>query len=112
MVVMDVAVIRHSKNYMDIQIQGRVGKRMEETSGYGKISKQLGELLPHEGEPVNLWLCPPYCRLLPVGVFNTILTMHETEDLPPSKSTWVDNLNQYDLIFVPSQWNKNNFVKF
>ena len=96
---------------MDIQIQGRVGKRMEETSGYGKISKQLGELLPHEGDPVNLWVCPPYDRKLPEG-FNAILTMHETEDLPPSKATWVANLNQYNLIFVPSQWNKNNFIRF
>lgn len=97
---------------MNITIQGRVGKRMEETSGYGKIARQLGELLPHDGDTVNLWVSPPYDRKLPDNTFNAILTMHETDELPESKSTWVTNLNQYDLVIVPSQWNKDNFLKF
>ena len=96
---------------MNIKIMGRSGTRLEVTSGYGKIARQLNDLLTHDGEEVNLWVCPPYDRKLPEG-FNAILTMHETKELPPSKESWVTNLNQYNLIIVPSHWNKENFVRF
>ena len=104
---------------MKINIQGLSGNRLQPTSGYGKFARQLKSLYAldpvyakEEDKPVvNLWVAPPYARKLPRG-HNAIYTMHELDTLPDSKKDWVDNLNQYDLIIVPSDWNKQNFIKF
>lgn len=98
---------------MKIKIEGLTGKRMGLTSGYGKFSRPLPKLLgnpENEDSEVRIWIGPPWKRQLPKG-FNISFTMHETDTLNDDKKDWVDNLNQHDLIFTPTSWNKNVFIK-
>lgn len=94
-----------------IKIEGLVGNRIEITSGYGKFGRELERLLPttKQGD-IRLWISPPYERELPKG-FNAIFTMHELNTLPETKKDWVSNLNKYDLILVPTSWNRSVFYK-
>lgn len=98
---------------MKIKIEGLTGTRLNITSGYGKISRQFISMLNPDNSDgdVNLYVCPPYSRGLSKK-FNVIYTMHELDTLPPEKKEWVENMNQYDLIIVPSEWVKQNFIKF
>lgn len=98
---------------MKIKIEGLTGVRLGVTSGYGKIDRQFISVLnPNNSDgDVSLYVTPPYSRGLSKK-FNAIYTMHELDYLPPNKADWVNNLNEYDLVIVPSEWIKQNFIKF
>lgn len=89
------------------------GNRLSLTSGYGKVARNFQMLLNPENTEgdVSLWLSPPYKRDLPKG-FNVLYTMHELDTLPAEKADWIENMNKYDLILVPTSWNRKNFIKF
>jgi len=98
---------------MKIKIEGLTGVRMQITSGYGRIGKQFISVLNPDNSDgdVSLYVTPPYNRGLSKK-FNAIYTMHELDTLPDHKKEWIPNLNQYDLVIVPSEWIKQNFIKF
>lgn len=98
---------------MKIKIEGVTGTRLNITSGYGKIGRQfISALNPDNSDgDVSLYVTPPYSVKLSKK-FNVIYTMHELDTLPPEKQIWIKNLNEYDLVIVPSEWIKRNFIKF
>ena len=89
-----------------------------EPIGYGRMGIRLTAALRRAGVdvqegledgPTNL-LCtmgtPPQCRHWYQGQVNTILTMFETTRLPES---FVEGLDNYDTVLVPSQQNVELF---
>lgn len=98
------------------------GRNKVVASGYGRMSKNVGEWLIKLGHgvvfiddnkngykdaDVCLFICPPYGATVPYkGKYNAIITMHEKTTLPPEKEDWPNILNRLDLVITPSQWNK------
>jgi len=88
-------------------------------SGYGRIAAALAEGLPRLGHEVafdrgghfdlSLYTSPPYSMRkvhLP-GASRVAFTMHERETLEEGKRDWPEILNAMDLIFTPTEWNRD-----
>ena len=97
-------------------IDGRRRNRLE--SGYGRIAAALAEGLPRLGHEIafdlggrfdlSFYTSPPFSMRkvhLP-GAPRVGFTMHESETLEDAKRDWPDILNALDLIFTPTEWNR------
>jgi glycosyltransferase involved in cell wall biosynthesis len=99
-----------------ILIDGERRKRAE--SGYGRIAAALSEGLPtlgHEvvfdlsrGIDVCIYTCPPWSmrKVHTRGAARVGFTMHELEWLQEGKEDWPEILNNLDLVFTPTSWNR------
>jgi glycosyltransferase involved in cell wall biosynthesis len=97
-------------------IDGQRRGRLE--SGYGRIASALAEGLPHHGHEIafdlgghfdlSFYTSPPFSMRkvhLP-GAARVGFTMHESETLGEGKRDWPEILNALDLIFTPTEWNR------
>jgi hypothetical protein len=103
------------------------GRRLAITTGYGLMSKQFSERLKSLGyelayndqEPnfeadIWIWVRPPHYVKYPQfnpNNKNIFFTMHESETLEGWKSDWIELLNKCTAIIVPTEWNKEVFIK-
>jgi glycosyltransferase involved in cell wall biosynthesis len=83
--------------------------------GYSNHNKQLTTALENNGvvfddnSDISLMLVPAGAYKPIEGKYNILYTMFEATDIPPS---WVEPVNQADLIIVPCEHNRKVFKRF
>ena len=103
------------------------GVRKNLASGYGLASKYIGLYLKEAGHDVHyydqsptgecdlwLWVRPPHYIDQPEfdeKAKNIFYTMHESETFEGRKSNWIGLLNRCDAVVVPTDWNRDVFVR-
>lgn len=101
-------------------------RRLSATSGYGLMAHHISIRLKNmgheirfnqegpDGEDIVFWIRPPH--YLGGADFdpnkkNVIYTMHELETFDGWKANWPQLLNKATHIIVPTEWNKQVFIK-
>lgn len=91
-------------------------RRLLDGNGYGQVSAAVSRGLIELGHDVQfqefpgmelaLFVCPPDKIKFGRQVRSAAITMHELEELPEAKQSWIEILNRLDLVITPTSWNR------